>query len=212
MLHLLFRTLFPIYFDAAGDGGSGGAGGAGAGGDGAGAGGAGAGGNEPDPDEEEDEDLGEAGKAALAKERGARRAAEKEAKATKAQLAKLQAGAMSEQEKAVAEAKEAGKAEVLSVANERLVRAAVKSAATGKLANPSLAPKLLDLSDFEVDDDGDVDEKAIDAAIAKLVKENPELANGVRKPGALPGSKGGQSNAAQSMNDLIRERAGVTAF
>lgn len=79
--------------------------------------------------------------------------------------------ARAEQAKARQEAEQAA----LSKANERLIRAEVKAAAAGKLANPALALRLLDLSEFDVNDDGDVDTAAIAAAIDELVKNEPYL-------------------------------------
>ncbi len=62
-------------------------------------------------------------------------------------------------------------------ANERLVRAEIKAAASGKLTNPALAIRLLDLSSFDVDDDGEVDATAIAAAIDELITKEPYLAS-----------------------------------
>jgi hypothetical protein len=61
-------------------------------------------------------------------------------------------------------------------ANQRIIRSEVRAAAAGKLANPKLALKLLDLDQFEVDADGEVDEDEIADAINDLIKENPGLA------------------------------------
>lgn len=63
-----------------------------------------------------------------------------------------------------------------SKANDRIVRSEIRAAATGKLANPALALKLLDLSQFDVDDDGNVDADEINDAIAELIKKEPYLA------------------------------------
>lgn len=63
----------------------------------------------------------------------------------------------------------------LSKANERLIRAEVKAAATGKLANPALALRLLDLKSFDVNDDGEVDSGAISDAISALLESDPYL-------------------------------------
>ncbi|WP_190263666.1 hypothetical protein [Glutamicibacter nicotianae] len=61
-------------------------------------------------------------------------------------------------------------------ANERIVRSEIKSAAAGKLQNPALAIRLLDLADFEVDEDGNVDEDEIAQAIDELLEREPYLA------------------------------------
>lgn len=58
----------------------------------------------------------------------------------------------------------------------RLVRAEVKAAAVGKLNDPTDALTFLDLTSFEVGDDGSVDEAAIASAIDDLVSKKPYLA------------------------------------
>jgi hypothetical protein len=68
------------------------------------------------------------------------------------------------------------RAEAIAEANERIVRSEVKAAAAGKLNDPSDALRLLDLSQFEVDDDGNVDEDDIAEAIEDLIKKKPYLA------------------------------------
>lgn len=72
----------------------------------------------------------------------------------------------------------------LAKANTRIVRAEVKAAAAGKLNDPTDALNFLDLSQFEVDDDGDVDTDEIAEAIAELVRTKPYLAaqGGTSKP------------------------------
>src|SRR5215213_819663 len=62
---------------------------------------------------------------------------EREAKRLRAELEKSQQASMSDQEKAVAQAKAAGYTEGLSAATERLRRAEVRAAASGLLADPS---------------------------------------------------------------------------
>lgn len=79
----------------------------------------------------------------------------------------------------------------LTKANERLIRAEIKAAATGKLANPALALKLLDMSAFEVDDDGEVDSAAIIAALDDLVKNEPYLGAAQSPPKRFEGTGDG---------------------
>lgn len=67
-------------------------------------------------------------------------------------------------------------AEATRQANDRIIRSEVKAAAAGKLADPADAIRLLDLTQFEVGDDGEVDEDAITEAIDDLVKKKPYLA------------------------------------
>src|SRR5690625_7382824 len=67
--------------------------------------------------------------------------------------------------------------EALAKANARIVRSEVKAAAAGKLADPSDAYKFLDLDQFEVDDDGNVDVDEIAEAIDGLIKNKPYIAS-----------------------------------
>src|SRR5699024_8991195 len=58
----------------------------------------------------------------------------------------------------------------------RILRSEIKAAGTGRLADPTDAYSFLDLTQFEVDDDGNVDEDEIAEAIDELVKKKPYLA------------------------------------
>ena len=96
--------------------------------------------------------------------------------------------------------------EALKVANERLLRAAVMTAASGVLVNPKLAPGLLNLSQFEVDDDGNVDERAISAAIADLVENEPYLSGATPEPAWGPAGGGAREQTkSRSMDPMERE-------
>lgn len=131
---------------------------------------------------------------------------EREAKRLRAELDKLQQASMSEQEKAVAQAKVAGYTEGLTAATVRLRRAEVRAAAAGLLADPEDAVHLLDLDQYQPNDDGDFDRKAIVADIAALVKAKPYL-------GATPGNGSGeggprgQSPAPLALNGDPLQRA-----
>lgn len=127
----------------------------------------------------------------------------KEARAAQAELEKVRQAGLSEQEKAVAEAKTAGAAEAARAAAPRLVKAELRAAAADAgLPKKALAGFLeyADLSRF-VGEDGEVDEKAIGDAIKKL---------GGGKPADFDG--GARTTAAKGtdMNSLIRQRAGVS--
>lgn len=102
-------------------------------------------------------------KARLKAERDARRKAEAERDSAKGQT---------EAEKAQREAD----AKALTRANARILRAEVRRAATGRLADPADALAFVDLDQFEVGDDGDVDEDEIASAIDDLLKKKPHLA------------------------------------
>lgn len=131
-----------------------------------------------------DDGLGDAGKKALQQEREARKAAEKLAKEHEAELTKLREAQMSEQEKAVAEARREGATETETKFQRRLFSAEAKVAAAGKLADPSLladpdvAKSLLGLDDIPVNAAGDIDSEAISKAIDRLTEERPFLKAG----------------------------------
>lgn len=131
------------------------------------------------PADPDDDQLGEKGVKALQVWKQRARAAEaaaKERDQLRAELAKLEAANQSEAEKALAAAREEGKREALTAANTRVLRAEVTAAAAGKLSDPADAVKFLDLSEFEIDDDGEVDTQAIAEAIDALVAAKPYLA------------------------------------
>ena len=87
----------------------------------------------------------------------------------------------------------------LTKANERIVRSEVKTAAKGVLADPADAFKFLNLSKFDVNDDGEVNEAAIADAIADLIKNKPYLAvqDGKRFQGGGDGGTRKESRPAQ---------------
>jgi hypothetical protein len=67
-------------------------------------------------------------------------------------------------------------AEATAKANRKIVRAEVKAAAAGKFADPADAVAFLNLDEFEVDDEGEVDQDALNEALAELLKKKPHLA------------------------------------
>lgn len=134
---------------------------------------------------------------------------EKEAKAAKAELDKIRAANMTETERAVELAREEGRKAALSEVTDRLISAEIRTAATGKLADPTDAEPMLraaGLNDALVDKDGNADPKAIAAALERLLKMKPHLA--VAAPGRpLPGGAK-KPPAGVSINDSIRQAAG----
>ena len=115
------------------------------------------------------EALGDAGKKALdtmKAERNAERIRARDAEARAAELeAKLQGR----------EAEFAAEVEKRKTQNEAILRAELKAAAKGKLADPTDAGLFINLSDFEVSESGDVDADALNAAIDDLVARKPHL-------------------------------------
>ena len=167
-----------------------------------------------DADIEGAEDLGDAGKKALDAMKAKWRAERDRARDLARQLAEASAKPATKDDApdpdAIrAEADRAAQAK----ANARIVRAEVKAAAAGKLADPGDAHRFLDLDSFEVDADGNVDSEEIADAIDELLKSKPYLAaaqggqrrfqgsadNGARKE--KPKSLAEQIEAAQKAGD-----------
>jgi hypothetical protein len=120
--------------------------------------------------------LGDAGKKALDAMKAERNAARKELREARRALEEAKT-ARTEGDQPDPEAiKAEARREATKAANERIVRSEVKAAAGQKLADPADAVRLLDLSQFEVDDDGNVDEDEIADAIDDLLKKKPYLA------------------------------------
>lgn len=123
------------------------------------------------------EALGDPGKKALDAMKAERNAARAAAAELQAQLDDMKAKAEGrEAERAAEVAAQKAKDEALAAANQRILKASLRAVATGKLADPTDAQLYLDLSKFEVGDDGEVDEAALTAAIEDLVKRKPHLA------------------------------------
>lgn len=162
--------------------------------------------------------LGDAGQKALDAWKSRAKTAEakaKEADQLAAKLAKYEEASKTEHEKALekarTEASAQTKSEVMKVANERIVKAAVREQAAGKLTNPADAAAFLDLGEFSVTDAGDVDEKQIASAIDRLLKERPYLAGDARRQtGSADQGARGSAATGTDMNALIRQRAGIS--
>ncbi|PZF98252.1 phage scaffolding protein [Micromonospora deserti] len=124
--------------------------------------------------------LGDPGKKALDAMKQREKAARAESRELKKRLADLEAAAAAKDktpdEQAIDAARREAAAETLAKANARILRSEVKAAAAGKLADPSDALRLLDLDQFEVGDDGEVDAGDIADAISELIKNKPYLA------------------------------------
>lgn len=142
-------------------------------------------------------DLGDAGKRALAEERRARKAAEKE-------LETLRKAAMTDQEKAIAEAKATALADASKAAAPRLVRAELRAAAAEAGLSKDALDGFLEYADLArfVGDDGEPDSKAIAAAVKRLggnAGRGADFDGGARNGAARP----------LDMSTLIRQKAGV---
>lgn len=150
--------------------------------------------NEDEDDEDQNDDgdgdsgddpegadqLRDEGKKALDRMKAERNEAKRSSRAKDAKIAELERQLASKdkspEEKQREEERQKHEAEVIAKANARVVRSEIRAAAAGKLKNPALALKLLDPSDFDVDDNGDVDTDQIQEAISELLDDNPYLA------------------------------------
>ncbi|MEH0445433.1 hypothetical protein QA811_17675 [Streptomyces sp. B21-102] len=134
-----------------------------------------------DADDSEGADqLGDAGKQALDRMKRKLRTERERRKAAESERDQLKGpdGGGDDSARIRSEAEKAATAK----ANERIVRSEIRAAAAGKLANPRDALAFLDLGQFEVDEDGQVDEDEIADAIADLLKERPYLAGAAKAP------------------------------
>lgn len=161
---------------------------------------------------EGEEALGDPGKKALDTMKAKLREAEKAAREERARREALeQAAALRDkpaEEQAIEQARAEARAEALKAANERVLRSELRAAATGKLADPADAALYINLSEFTVSDDGDVDSEALSDAIADLIERKPHLA-AVKKSrfdgAADQGAKGREQTPRQlSADDLSR--------
>lgn len=121
--------------------------------------------------------LGDPGKKALDSMKTKWREAEQRAKTAEAKLAEQEAKAAGREAEHKAEQESARvKSEARTAADERIKKSEVRLAAAGKLADPKDAIRYLDLSEIEVDEDGEIDTAAVAAKIDALLKQKPYLA------------------------------------
>lgn len=155
-------------------------------------------------DQQGDDKLGDAGKRALQAERDRADQAEKESRRLARELAAAQRKGLTEAEQALADAKDAGRAEATSEFGKKLTRRALDAAV--KTRNPDgKVDDILDLIDLEkfIGEDGEPNDKLIEKAVSRFIPEPgpsgpPSFDAGNRQP--PPGSVG--------MSDIIRRRAG----
>ena len=94
--------------------------------------------------------------------------------------------------------------------SERIIRTEVKAAAKGRVADPNDALLFIDLSQFDVADDGSVNETDLNDAIEELLKKKPYLAAQGRRfqDSADGGSRNDSAKREPTLNDLFRSAAG----
>ncbi|PLS26032.1 hypothetical protein [Bifidobacterium parmae] len=123
------------------------------------------------------------------------------------QLAALQG---KEAEYEAAKKEQSIKDEALRTANQRILKAEIRAAATGRMNDPADALRYLDLSQFTVGDDGDTDTQAITEALDGLLKDKPYLGkaetNAPHGADIQPpsGTRDGDRHAGQLTRDDLR--------
>lgn len=149
-------------------------------------------------DEEGAGQLGDEGKRALDRMKGKWHSERDKRRELEAQLAAKNSGGDDAEQ-----ARRKAETDAVAKANGRILRAEVKAAAAGKLADPADAYKFLDLDQFEVDDDGNVDSDEVADAIDELIKNKPYLAAATAKRFQGTGD-GGAARKASRPKQLTR--------
>lgn len=154
-----------------------------------------------------EEALGDTGKKALDAMKAERKAANDRAKAAELKLAELQAKLDGREAEYTAEI------EKRKVKDEAILRAELKAAAKGKLADPSDASLFINLGDFEVSETGDVDADALNTAIDDLISRKPHLAAGKQRrfegdadAGQKADRKGAQITSREELHRMTPEQ------
>ncbi|MGI5408226.1 hypothetical protein ACQEV9_15665 [Streptomyces chartreusis] len=88
-------------------------------------------------------------------------------------------------------------------ADRRIIRAELKAAAAGKFADVSDVFNNVDLTQFEVNEDGDVDASKLNAAIEDLLTRKPHLA-ATKRPRFEGSGDGGASGRESGPSQLTR--------
>lgn len=150
-----------------------------------------------------EDELGDAGKKALDRMKAKLKAERAARLAAEAKLNETTPADDAERIQREADAKAAAKA------NARILSAEVRAAAAGKLSDPSDALTFIDLSQFDVDDDGSVDQDEIASAISDLLTKKPYLAaqGGPKSPKPDP-SQGEGGRGAATAADRFAQQVG----
>jgi hypothetical protein len=122
------------------------------------------------------------------------------------ELEKLRKASMTEQEKAVAEAEAKGRTAAAADYGRKLAAAEMRAAAAAAGVDLSEIADLIDVSRF-VGDDGEVDAKAIKAAVAKFSKLSPAKGPGRSGGDHTGGSGDGPASLDKQIADAEARRA-----
>lgn len=159
----------------------------------------------------EPDGLGDAGKRAIDAMKAERDTARREAAEAKRQLAELADAGKSEHERAIAEAKKAGAAEVLERVHGQVRRSEVRAALLAAGVNASLidlASRADQFASLKVTEEGTVE--GLDGAVEAFRKATPEL---FVKPKPASGDaglgpRGTPAVGGPDMNTIIRQASG----
>lgn len=124
------------------------------------------------------------------------------------ELEKLKAANMSEQEKAVTEAEKAGRTAALAEAIPQIAQARLEAHAARAGVDLSEFAEFIDLTKF-VGEDGQVDDKAIKAAVTKFAKLAPP---GAGRSGGDMGGGGGSGDQNASLDKQIEDATKARDF
>lgn len=134
---------------------------------------------EADDEPEGSEDLGDKGKKALDAMKAKVKTERQKRRDVEAEMAKLRKAAEKkpdDDQPSADEIRREAEQAATQKANARIVRSEIRAAAAGKLADPKDALTFLDLDQFEVDENGEVDSDELVDAIDDLLKNKPYLA------------------------------------
>jgi hypothetical protein len=164
----------------------------------------GAQGGDGDPNPDGADQLGDAGKKALDSMKSKWRDERTKRQELEQRLAALESAPKGDETPDADQIKAQAAREANAKANTRIVRSEIKAAAVGKLADPADAFAFIDPSNFEVDDNGEVDEDEIKDAIEELLTRKPHLAATAR-PRFQGTGDGGAARKATGPTQVTRE-------
>ena len=151
------------------------------------------------PKEGDDETFGREYVESLRKESSGYRSRAKEAEDELEEFRKSQ---MSEQEKAIDDARKEGAEQAADHYKPLLAQERVKAQASGEFTDPDDAIRYLDLDKIDLDDD-----YAIGEALTELLKDKPYLAAKGRTQGSIDQGPRGKPVEAKTGSDWVRQIA-----
>lgn len=157
-------------------------------------------------DEGDESALGDAGKKALTATKEKWKAERERRKRLERELEEARKGSKGDDEPDAEQIRRDAEQAATAKANARIVRAELRAAAAGKLADPSDVAVFLDPAEFEVDEHGEIDPDEVNDAIADLLARKPHLAAGGGRRFQGGGDGGaGRGSKPKSLDAQIRE-------